>query len=213
MSNSYNNKKQEKTTYIQRISLHNKTPEEADRINKLYEENLNLAYNLAKKYYKTGYWEFDDSVQIALMGLWKACLIWDPGKFKLSTLATNVITRDFIDYDVRQKKQPSILFNLEEYCVTDDLTLGDVIEDTGATIDLEIENKEVIDEINMDILYILEDIADELHITPSLVKIVYLVYIESTQGSAITTRNIRFVSKSLYNDIIDKLKIKLTNLS
>ena len=98
-------------------------------------------------------------------------------------------------------------------CVTDDLTLGDVIEDTGATIDLEIENKEVIDEINMDILYILEDIADELHITPSLVKIVYLVYIESTQGSAITTRNIRFVSKSLYNDIIDKLKIKLTNLS
>lgn len=93
-------------TYIQRISAVNKTPEEVERVTELFEKNIDLAHSIAKKYYKTGYWEFDDAVQIARMGLWKACLIWDPGKFKLSTLATNVITRDFIDYDTKQKKQP-----------------------------------------------------------------------------------------------------------
>ncbi len=211
---SNNNDRKEKPTYIQRISLHNKSPQEAERINKLYEDNLNLAYNIAKKYYKTGYWEFDDSVQIALMGLWKACLIWDEGKFKLSTLATNVITRDFIDYDVRQKKQPNILFNLEENCVTEDLTLGDVLEDVSSNIDIEIEQSEAIEEINMDILYILDDIAEELKIQPSYVKAIYLVYIESTQdNSTLNTRNIRFVPKPIIKEVIDLLKQKLLELN
>lgn len=70
----------DKQTYLQKISLKNKTPEEAVRIKKLFEDNIDLANKAAKKYYSTPYWEFDEAIQIARMGLWKACLIWDPRK-------------------------------------------------------------------------------------------------------------------------------------
>ena len=88
-----------KLTYYEKISLKHKTPEEAKRIQALFDKNINLANKVAQKYYKTKYWDFDEAVQIAQMGLWKACLIWDPDKYRLSTLAYNIINRDFIDFD------------------------------------------------------------------------------------------------------------------
>ena len=88
-----------KQSYYSKISLANKTPEEAERIKKLFEDNKNLAYKVATKYYKTKHWDYDEALQIAQMGLWKACLIWDPGKYRLSTLAYNIIHRDFMDFD------------------------------------------------------------------------------------------------------------------
>ena len=199
-------------SYIERISAKNKTPEEVERITQLYKENIDLAHSIAKKYYKTGYWEFDDAVQIARMGLWKACLIWDPGKFKLSTLATNVITRDFIDYDMKQKKQPGILFNLEENCVTDDLSLGDVLVDEKSDSGDIIEDVEAINYINEQIVWLLEDIAYDKKLPVSYVKLVYLVYIESTQYSDINMRSIKFMSKQDVMDIITILKQRLGDI-
>ena len=104
----------DRTSYYSKISLRNKSPEEAERITKLFNDNINIAYKIASKYYKTDYWEYDEALQIAQMGLWKACLIWDPDKYRISTLAYNVINRDFIDFDKQQKRQPDILFNLED---------------------------------------------------------------------------------------------------
>lgn len=199
-------------TYLQRISALNRTPEEVAQIEKLFKENENLAYNIAKKYYKTGYWEFDDSVQIARMGLWKACLIWDPGKFKLSTLATNVITRDFIDYDAKQKRQPGILFNLEENCVTDDLSLGDVLVDEKSAADDIVEGEDTVNYINEQIVYLLEDIAEDLKLPVSQVKMVYLIYMESTQYSSTNMRAIKFLPKATVNNIISLFKDRLQDI-
>ena len=112
-----------KQSYYSKISLKNKTPEEAEKIIQLFEQNKRIAYKIASKYYRTHYWEFDDALQIAQMGLWKACLIWDPDKYKISTLAYNVINRDFIDYDVQQKRQPDILYKGEDTRDKDDVSV------------------------------------------------------------------------------------------
>ena len=104
----------EKRNYYEKISLKNKTPEEAEKITKLFNDNINMAYKLASKYYKTNYWDYNEALQIAQMGLWKACLIWDPEKYRLSTLAYNIMNRDFMDYDTQQKKQPDILFHFPD---------------------------------------------------------------------------------------------------
>lgn len=61
-----------KLTYYEKISLKHKTPEEAERIKKLFNDNINLANRVAQKYYKTKYWDFDEALQIARMGLWKS---------------------------------------------------------------------------------------------------------------------------------------------
>ena len=181
-----------KQTYYEKISLKNKTPEEAERIQQLFEENINLANRVASKYYKTKYWEFDEAIQIARMGLWKACLIWDPEKYRLSTLAYNIINRDFIDYDRQQKRQPNILFNLEDNCVTDDLSLSDVLVDETSNIDDTIIADEDINELSQDIIYVLEDIADKFRLQKSIVKMIYVIHIESMQDSSVNLRMIDF---------------------
>jgi RNA polymerase sigma factor (sigma-70 family) len=201
-----------KLSYYEKISLKNKTPEEQERIIQLFEENINLANRVASKYYKTKYWDFDEAIQIARMGLWKACLIWDPEKFRLSTLAYNVINRDFIDYDRQQKRQPEILCNIEENCVTDDLSLSDVLVDEESDVEeLFIENSEV-SELNQNIIYILDDIAYEYKLNSSIVKLVYVVYIESTQDNKLNTRMLDFVPKQVVKEIITELQTRLAKL-
>lgn len=201
-----------KLSYYEKISLKNKTPEEQERIIQLFEENINLANRVASKYYKTKYWDFDEAIQIARMGLWKACLIWDPEKFRLSTLAYNVINRDFIDYDRQQKRQPEILCNIEENCVTDDLSLSDVLIDEESDVEeLFIENSEV-SELNQNIIYILDDIAYEYKLNSSIVKLVYVVYIESTQDNKLNTRMLDFVPKQVVKEIITELQTRLAKL-
>lgn len=201
-----------KLTYYEKISLKHKTPEEAERIKELFDKNINLANKVAQKYYKTKYWDFDEAVQIAQMGLWKACLIWDPSKYRLSTLAYNIINRDFIDFDRQQKRQPDILFNLEDNCVTDDISLSDVLVDEEADIEESyVENDELL-ELNQDIIYILEDIADEFNLTNSTVKLIYVVYLETTQGNDINSRAIDFVSKQTYKQVVAELQLRLAQL-
>lgn len=202
----------EKQSYYSKISLGNKTPEEAERIIKLFEDNINIANKIASKYYKTKYWDFDESLQIARMGLWKACLIWDPEKYRLSTLAYNIINRDFIDHDSQQKKQPDILFNLEDTCVTEDLSLNDVLEDTDSDVAKQYEEDDEMCQLTRDITYILDDISEDLKLSKSIVKLVYLVYIESTQDKVINMRTINFIPKNTIKEIIKELQQRLQNI-
>lgn len=202
----------DKRNYYEKISLKNKTPEEAEKITKLFNENINMAYKLASKYYKTNYWDYNEALQIAQMGLWKACLIWNPEKYRLSTLAYNIMNRDFMDYDTQQKRQPDILFHLEENCVTDDLTLGDVLEDEGARTDRFYEENEELKELNQDIIYILEDISEDLKINKSIVKIVYLVFVESNKDNVINMRAIDFLPKNTVKQIISELQQRLLEI-
>lgn len=201
-----------KLSYYEKISLKNKTAEEAERIQELFDNNINLANRVASKYYKTKYWDFDEALQIARMGLWKACLIWDPEKYRLSTLAYNIINRDFIDFDRQQKRQPDILFNLEETCVTEDISLSDVLVDEESNIEEDFVQDDSLSELNMDIIYILEDIADELHISSSMAKLVYVVFIESTQDGQLNTRMIDFLPKQMTKQIISELQERLAQL-
>ena len=202
----------DKPNYYEKISLHNKTPEEAEKINKLFEDNINIANKIASKYYRTKYWDYDEALQIARMGLWKACLIWNPEKYRISTLAYNIINRDFMDYDTKQKKQPEILFHMEENCVTDDLTLGDVLEDEQSDISKNYEEDQELRELNEDIIYILDDIAQDLLIPSSIVKIVYITYVESTQDNVITMRNINFLPKNTVKYIINEFQSRLSEI-
>lgn len=201
-----------KITYYEKISLKHKTPEEAERITELFNQNINLANKVAQKYYKTKYWDFDEAVQIAQMGLWKACLIWDPEKYRLSTLAYNIINRDFIDFDRQQKRQPDILFNLEDNCVTEDLSLSDVLIDDEADIEDGFVQDDNLLELNQDILYVLEDIADENQLPRSMVKLIYVVFLETTQGNDLSTRALDFVPKQIYKQVITELQERLANL-
>ena len=201
-----------KSTYYEKISLRNKTPEEAERITKLFDDNINLANRVAQKYYKTKYWEFDEAVQIAQMGLWKACLIWDPNKYRLSTLAYNIINRDFIDYDRQQKRQPDILFNLEDNCVTDDISLSDVLVDENNNVEDDLIEENSVKELSNDIIYILEDIATDFKLNSSVTKLIYLVYIESTQDNKLNTRMIDFVPKQTIKQVIAELQQRLLKI-
>ena len=184
----------DRTSYYSKISLHNKSPEEAERITKLFNDNINIAYKIASKYYKTDYWEYDEALQIAQMGLWKACLIWDPDKYRISTLAYNVINRDFIDFDKQQKRQP------------------DVLVDEDADIEAEYVDDDELNELNQDIIYILEDIADDMKLSSSVVKAVYLIYIEAANDDKFNLKSITFVSRSTVKQIIVELQARLQQL-
>lgn len=198
-----------KLTYYEKISLKHKTPEEAEKIIENFNKNINLANRVAQKYYKTKYWDFDEAIQIARMGLWKACLIWDPNKYRLSTLAYNIINRDFIDFDRQQKRQPNILFNLEDNCVTEDLSLSDVLVDENADIEDEYVNNDNLNELNQNIIYILDDISDDLDIPSSVVKMIYVVYLETSQGNDLNARALDFVPKQTVKQVISELQVRL----
>ena len=198
-----------KQNYYEKISLNNKTEEEAERIMQLFENNKNMAYKVASKYYKTQYWDYEEALQIAQMGLWKACLIWDPSQYRLSTLAYNIMNRDFMDYDKQQKKQPEILFNLEENCVTDNLSLEDVLLDEDVNIEqMFIEDSEV-EELNQDIVYILDDIAQDLKISTSIVKIIYITYLENNVNNQLNLRMLNFIRKPIIKQVIEELQTRL----
>ena len=201
-----------KLTYYEKISLRTKSPEEAERITALFNDNINLANRVAQKYYKTKYWEFDEALQIARMGLWKACLIWDPNKYRLSTLAYNIINRDFIDYDRQQKRQPDILFNIEDNVVTEDISLSDVVGDEDAdTENIFVEDNEV-KELSQDILWLLNDIAEDFNLHSGVVKLIYVIYIESTQDTKLNTRMIEFVPKQVVKQVVNELQDRLQKL-
>ena len=146
------------------------------------------------------------------MGLWKACLIWDPDKYRLSTLAYNIINRDFIDYDRQQKRQPDILFNLEDNVVTEDISLSDVLIDEDAVVENDMLEENDVQELSQDIIWVLDDIADDYKLNRGVVKLIYVIYIESTQDAQINTRMIDFVPKQTVKQIIAELQSRLLKI-
>ena len=121
------------------------------------------------------------------------------------------MNRDFIDYDTQQKRQPDILFHIEENCVTDDLTLGDVLEDIDANVDKLYEEESELQELNQDIIYILDDISDDLKLDKSIVKVIYLVYLESTQDNILNFKTLGFIPRNTIKQVISELQIRLKN--
>lgn len=206
-------KDNKKKTYVQKISLKNKSEEEKEQILDLYNKNINIAYKIAAKYYKTPYWDYEEALQIARLGLFKACLIWSPDKYKLTTLAYNVINRDFIDFDKQQKRQPTVILSLdEEIKNAEQIAISDLVADESRTKEQLMEEESALNELNQDIIYILDDIAEELGLAQGLVKIIYLVYIESNQGNSMGIGQLKFVRKSVVNDVILLLQEKLKYL-
>lgn len=198
--------------YYQKISAKNKSPEEVEVITKLFNDNINIAYKVASKYYKTKYWDYDEALQIAKTGLWKACLIYDPNKYKISTLAYSVIHHDFMDYDKIQKKQPQTLFNIEDNVVTDDLCLADILVDEEADVSTIVENDENLKILNHKILKILNEISQDLKINKSIVKLVYIVYIESSRDNVLSMKDINFIPRSQIKLIINELRTRLDKI-
>lgn len=200
-----------KLTYTQKITLNNKTPEEQAKIIELFNKNINIAYKVAAKYYKTQYWDKEESLQIAQLGLFKACLIWDPEKYKLTTLAYNIINRDFIDYDKQQKRQPDIIFSLDEDIKSgEDIVIGDIIQDENSIEPTPLEINDSMRSMNEDILYILDTIADDFHIRRSLVKMIYLVNVDSV-NNGISKNQLKFIKKSVINEVMEELQRRLKN--
>ena len=199
-------------SYIEKISLCNKSLEDQQRILKLFDDNLNLANKIATKYYKTKYWDYEESIQIARFGLFKACLIWDPDKYRLSTLAYNIINRDFMDFDKQQKKQPSILFNLEDTIVTDNLSLNDVLVDENTNIIQDFEDKEYLKELKENIIDILEIISENLNIPVGIVKLIYIVNLEVNINEDIKKKSLSFIKKDIIDAVMSQLRLELEDL-
>ncbi len=71
---------------------------------KLFHDNIKLAYQFSKKY--QGYYGREDAIQISLMGFWIACKTFDPSKgIKLSSYAYKVMSNQFFVINRKSKKE------------------------------------------------------------------------------------------------------------
>lgn len=86
---------------------------------KLFYDNINLAYEFSKKYQE--YYGKEDAIQISLMGFWVACKTFNPDKgIKLSTYAYKVMSNRFFLINRNSKK-----------IVTDTVSLDRNIKEDG----------------------------------------------------------------------------------
>ena len=79
-------------------------------------------------------------------------------------------------------------------------------------MEVEYVNDDELNELNQDIIYILEDIADDMKLSSSIVKAVYLIYIEAANDDKFNLKSITFVPRSTVKQIIAELQIKLQQL-
>ena len=183
----------------------------------LFEKNRALAESFARKYYKTGYWEFDHALQVAYEGLWRACVHFKPSKgFQISTLAWRIMTNRFIEEQKEKDKQPPIAFSLDEFSVVDGLDEGDlplslmdVLEGEPDSIGKLIE-EDSLRELKQDIVYILDDIAEELKVSKRVVKTAYMCLNEQMlYKNAETKQQINELSKLVGTSLIRKVRAML----
>ena len=72
---------------------------------KLFNDNIHIAYDVAKKFYPRPLL-FEDAIQIAQEGLWKACLNFDESKgFAFSTLAYRTVSNTLIKFATKESMQ------------------------------------------------------------------------------------------------------------
>lgn len=188
-----------------------------DEALELFEKNKALAESFARKYYKTGYWEFDHALQIAYEGLWRACVHFKPSKgFQISTLAWRIMTNRFIEEQKEKDRQPPIAFSLDEFSVVDGLDEGDlplslldVLESDSDNIDRMVE-EDSLRELKEDIIYILDDIADELKLPKRMVKAAYMCLNEQMMyKNPDTKQQLNELSKLVGTSLIRKVKTML----
>lgn len=183
----------------------------------LFEKNKALAESFARKYYKTGYWEFDHALQIAYEGLWRACIHFKPSKgFQISTLAWRIMTNRFIEEQKEKDRQPNIAFSLDEFSVVDGfdegdlpLSLMDILDDDISNIDRMVE-EDSLRELKQDIVYILDDIADELKVSRRVVKTAYMCLSEQMlYKNQETKQEVNELAKLVGTSLIRKVKTML----
>lgn len=99
----------------------------------LFEENQKLAYSTLWKYYP-GYATDEDMKQEALLGLWKACITFDPGKSQFSTYAVTCIMNQIRMTLRDNSKQPPTVSLEASLAGVDGLTIGDTLEELAPSI-------------------------------------------------------------------------------
>lgn len=188
-----------------------------DEALELFEKNKALAESFARKYYKTGYWEFDHALQIAYEGLWRACMHFKPSKgFQLSTLAWRIMTNRFIEEQKEIDRQPNIVFSLDEFSVENGLDEGDlpialmdIMEDEHDNMNRMVEEDNLRD-LKQDIVFILDDIAEELKVSRRVVKTAYMCLNEQMiYKNADTKQQVNEISKLVGTSLIRKVKTLL----
>lgn len=109
----------------------------------LFNENIKLAYYMAKKYSNVKI-EKEDLIQIALLGLWKAAKSYNSDKVKFNSYAGKVIQNE-INYELRKKRISTISLN-DTVTNTERICIEDLIPDKKDMLN-EIENKELVQQI------------------------------------------------------------------
>lgn len=106
-----------------------------EELEKMFYNNINLAYKISNKYVINYKYEIDDIQQIALFGLWKSVLTYDKTKkYKFSTYAYSIISNE-INYYLRsvKKRYEDISINTP---ITDDFVIEDILKDDKNAIDI-----------------------------------------------------------------------------
>ena len=104
------------------------------------------------------------------------------------------------------------MFNIEDNVVTEDISLSDVLVDEDAdTENIFVEDNEV-KELSQDIVWLLNDIAADFNLHSGIVKLIYVIYIESTQDNKLNTRMIEFVPKQVVKQVVSELQDRLQKL-
>lgn len=99
----------------------------------LFHKNINLAYYILHKHYTLSAQD-EDLKQEALLGLWKACMTFDPSKAQFSTYAIRCILNQINMYYRKESNKP-LTVSLNAPVGEDGLTMEDVLEDPCPSID------------------------------------------------------------------------------
>lgn len=116
------------------------TTEKRQELEKLFKANMPFAVFVLKRYFSTLSLT-DDLIQIAYLGLWKACLSWDQERAKFTTYAAICIQKEVL-MELRRRKKWGQLQMVSLSCPTagegEDLTLEGLVPDPHSDInDLE----------------------------------------------------------------------------
>lgn len=149
----------------------------------LFNENINFAYSIANKYMNYSL-EIEDIRQQALMGLWKAAMIYDETRgFKFITLANTVIRNSINTYLRSIKKHSNNDMSIYTKLEDTDLTLQDIVKDKSnviAELEDELDAQTLLNKIcNVKYRFVieenlikdrkLEDIASDMNISKTYV--------------------------------------------
>lgn len=126
-----------------------------DEQRKLVEDNVKLAYEFVhKKGFTYGY-EFEDAVQIALLGLIYAAMTFKENKSKFSTYAFLAMQSQFnIEYRKTKRQRESGIINIslsEPIIENEDLSIEDTIVDSQdfvESIEVAIATKDAYEKLN-----------------------------------------------------------------